>query len=180
MLIDKSLKEQKIILKNYLGRYYRARNKKDILRKRIESIKIEIDMPISCIKYSQTPRSITNSISEGAASIPLKILEIEDRIKEQTDNMAIVMLNIMEIMDYLPENSLEREIMEYRHIDCMPWNQICKETHMARSSCNEYYNKGIESLLNNPNIKLKLEAFIKDEEKRIVNPYANSGHNRTF
>ena len=177
MLVNEPLKEQKIALKRYLGKYYRARNKKAILINRRESLKNEIEMPISGIKYCQIPRSITNSISDGAASIPLIISEIESRIKEQTDNMAIAMLNIMDIMELLPEDSMEREIMEYRHIDCMPWKIICDAAHMARSSCNEYYNKGLELLLKNPNIIIKLEEFIKEESQ--IHCEENSGHNRT-
>lgn len=165
MVKEKSLKEQKIVLREYLGQYYRALEKKKVLQKRRESLRYEMNMPISGMRYSAVPRSITNNIGEGAASISYRIAEIDERIMEQTNDMSKAMLNIMDIMDFLAADSIEREILEYRHIDCMSWKNVTERAHMVRSSCAAYYNRGLEKLLEYNWVIFKLEAYEKKKEE---------------
>lgn len=175
MIEGKTIKEKKAILKKYLGQYYRARGKKDVLKERRESLRREMEMPISCIRYSAVPKSITNSIGEGAASISYRIAEIDERIENQTNDMSLAMLNVMDIMDFLPSDSIEREILEYRHIDCMSWKEITEQAHMVRSSCTSYYAKGLEMLLQYPRVLYKIDLFCEKEEER-----KQSGENRKY
>lgn len=110
------------------------------------------------------PRSQTNSVGDGPATQVIRAMEIEDRIESQKAEMAKTMLNVMKIMDFLPTDSTERSMLEYRHIDCLSWKQVCKEANMTRTPCNKYYNAGIDKLLTYKKVQSILQEFASSQE----------------
>ncbi len=140
------VQEQKELLKRYLGQYYKVRAKKKQLETRLYNFREDMT-GIKGMQYSPVPRSKTNKVGDGPATLVIHAMEIEERIEKQKEEMAVAMLNVMKIMDFLPVDSTERVILEYRHIDCLSWKQIEKEMHITRTPCNKYYNLGIEKLL---------------------------------
>lgn len=116
------------------------------------------------MQYSPVPRSQTNSVGDGPATQVIRAMEIEDRIESQKAEMAKSMLNVMKIMDFLPTDSTERSILEYRHIDCLSWKQVCKEANMTRTPCNKYYNAGIDKLLTYKKVQSILQEFASSQE----------------
>lgn len=150
--------EQKLLLKQYLGQYYYAKMKKKQLEARLRTFR-ENMLGTKGMQYSPVPRSQTNSVGDGPATQVIRAMEIEDRIESQKAEMAKTMLNVMKIMDFLPTDSTERTILEYRHIDCLSWKQVCKESHMTRTPCNKYYNAGIDKLLTYKKVQSILQEF---------------------
>lgn len=150
--------EQKRLLKQYLGQYYNARAKKKQLETRLRNFREDMT-GTKGMQYSPVPRSQTNSVGDGPATPVIRAMEIEERIESQKAEMAAAMLNVMKIMDFLPVDSTERAILEYRHIDCLSWKQVCKEVHLSRSSANDYYDKGIEKLLTFKKVHKILKEF---------------------
>lgn len=138
--------EQRQFLKRYLEQYYNARAKKKQLETRLYNFREDMT-GIKGMQYSPVPHSKTNKVGDGPATLVIYATEIEERIEKQKEKMAVAMLNVMKIMDFLPVDSTERAVLEYRHIDCLSWRQITKEMHMTRTPCNRYYNLGIERLL---------------------------------
>ena len=65
----------------------------------------------------------------------------------------------MDTLDFLPPDSTEKYIMELRHIDCMSWADIQRTTHLTRSPCYDYYNKGLDRLLTYGKVIEQLGAF---------------------
>ena len=126
------VEEQKLLLKQYLGQYYYAKMKKKQLEARLRTFR-ENMLGTKGMQYSPVPRSQTNSVGDGPATQVIRAMEIEDRIESQKAEMAKTMLNVMKIMDFLPTDSTERSILEYRHIDCLSWKQVCKEANMTRT-----------------------------------------------
>lgn len=151
---------QKIWIKSYLGQYYWARNKKRQLERRLQTFRQEM-IGTKGMQYSPVPHSQTNSIGDGPASMVIRAMEIEEQIESQKEQMANAMLNVMKMMDFLPAESTERIILEYRHIDCLSWKQIAREMNYSRASCNNYYNAGIEKLLTFKKVQKMLEEYSK-------------------
>ena len=87
--------------------------------------------------------------------------DIEERIYTQKEEVEKAIVRVMDILDYLPQDSLEREICELRHIDMKPWKDIQESIPMSRSQCNKKYNKAIEMLLN----KGRIERMIEENEE---------------
>jgi hypothetical protein len=157
------VEEQKLLLKQYLGQYYYAKMKKKQLEARLRTFR-ENMLGTKGMQYSPVPRSQTNSVGDGPATQVIRAMEIEDRIESQKAEMAKTMLNVMKIMDFLPTDSTERSILEYRHIDCLSWKQVCKEVHLSRSSANDYYDKGINKLLEFKKVQATIQEFASTQE----------------
>jgi hypothetical protein len=160
---EEKSEKQRIILQQYLGQYYRAKMKKKQLETRLRDFRENMGS-IKGMDYSPVPRSQTNKVGEGAASEVIRVIEIEERIEIQKKEMQETMLNVMKIMDFLPVDSTERIIMEYRHIDCIGWKQICREVNYSRSTCNDYYRAGIEKLLAFKKVQKIIADFSKSKE----------------
>lgn len=115
------------ILKKYLQRYYRTRKQQETLQARLQRLRQEF--------------------RDGESS------EIEARLKAQKQEAKNSTLQIMEILDFLPQGSTERTIMELRHIDCKTWAQVQRAVFLTPSPCYERYNKGLDSLLGNTKVR---------------------------
>ena len=122
-----------------------------------------MDSPIGGYGYSPVNYGGTNKTGAGAASFVYRISEIETRIENQKNNTEKALLKVMDIMDFLEENSTERMVLELRFIDCKNWTNIEKEMHLSRSSLFNYRNKGLEKLLGFK----KVCQILKDFEGRI-------------
>lgn len=152
------VEKQRLLLKKYLGQYYAARIKKRQLEIRLQTFRQDM-VGTKGMQYSPVPRSQTNKVADGSASMVVRAIEIEDRIESQKAEMNTAMLNVMKIMDFLPTDSIERSILEYRHIDCLSWKQVCKETNYSRQSCINYYNVGIDKLLTFKKVQKMIADF---------------------
>lgn len=158
-------KLDKKVLKEYLGQVYRKRNYIRTLESRLSELNFELRHPISSVQYSATPRSKTNRISDKTASLAMKREEIQERIIEQKEGLARSILLIMDLMNILPEYSLEREIVELRHIDCKDWYDICEIVSLTRTPCNAHYNAGMEQILSSKRGKEILRGYQEKKDK---------------
>jgi len=150
--------ESRRILKRYLSQYFRAKEKQSALRSRLADLQEELRHPGVRIPPPDSTYQKGGS-SSGAASLTFKIADIEDRIQKQIGIEAKSVSDIMDILDFLPADSLERDILEFRHIDCKPWGEIMSLVHLTRSPCFEYYNKGLDKLLAFKKVRVTLEKF---------------------
>lgn len=109
------------ILKKFLQRYYRMRKQQETLQARLQRMRSEFRDNEST--------------------------EIEAKLRTQKREAKKSTLQIMEILDFLPQGSTERTIMELRHIDCKTWTQVQRAAFLTPSPCYERYNKGLDALL---------------------------------
>lgn len=144
------------ILKWLLDQIKRAENHKRQLDERLKRINAERAMPVGGIGYDPMPRN--SGTGEGAASIVLKLADIEDRIYEQKSEIEKAIVRVMDILDYLPVNSLEREICELRFIDLKKWEVIEAEIPMSHTQCNKIFNDALNTLLSFPRIRKMVDA----------------------
>ncbi len=63
--------------------------------------------------------------------------------------MARAVQNVMDLIDLLPMGSMERAVVEMRHIDSRKWERIASEVHMSRSRVIDYYNAALDALVAN-------------------------------
>ncbi len=151
------------MLKNYLGQYYRAKIKERQLEQRLKDLMVEKSNPMPGRGYSPVPHSTTNSVNDGpAAALMIRQEEIEERIKAQQGEIQKKLLNVMNIMDFLPLDSVERTILESRHIDCLSWKDVMQEVHMTRTPCNKHYNKALDTLLEYKRIQKLIEDYVRE------------------
>lgn len=134
-------------VKRYLQQYYAAKQKKRILEERRRTLSAELRGP-STPAYRAMPSSRPVH-PDGAGAVVFQIAEAEERIEAQQAEMARTVQNVMDLIDLLPVGSTERTVVEMRHIDCKPWEQIARAIYMSRSAIFNYYNAALDMLARN-------------------------------
>lgn len=156
-------KELIVALKNYLGQYYKAKFKRKQLEVRLKNFREEM-VGAKGISYSPVPRGQSGVTTSKTEDYVVKALEIEDRIMKQQVEVQRAMLAVMEVMDFLPIDSVERSVLEYRHIDCLPWKFIIARMSYSKASCHNYYNAGIDMLLRCVKVQETLQKYIESNK----------------
>mgnify|MGYP002508885312 CR=1 FL=1 len=97
------------------------------------------------IRYSLVlvARLFTSSTVRASVSGVLYVKSALYRMA-QREEMAMAVLRVMDMIDLLPQNSMERTVVELRHIDCKGWEQIAREVYMSRSAVFNYYNAALD------------------------------------
>lgn len=147
-------------VKEYLQQYHMARERKQMLERRHDTLVRDLRDPAPGSQYRTMPANRQNT-SEGAVSVVFRLAEVEDRIEEQRKAMGKAVLQVMDLIDLLPENSMERTVVELRHIDCKKWERITKEVHMSRSRVNDYYNAALDIILANSRAQKMVQKYIE-------------------
>ncbi len=150
-------------VKEYLQQYHMARERRRMLERRHDVLARELRAPAPGSTYMTMPASHPAADSEGAVSVVFRLAEVEDRIEAQRAAMGRAVTMVMDLIDLLPENSMERTVVvEMRHIDCKKWDRICKEVHMSRSRVNDYYNAALDTILSNKRAQKLVQDFEQD------------------
>lgn len=163
--MKKKSEEERNILRSFLWKYNDCKKRKKQLETRLKDIQREMSMPIGGIGYSPTPHSTTNKIGPGAAGFTIKMAEIEERILKQNEEMERSMIEIMDAMNFLDEEDVDRRIMEYRYIDGKDWKNIESIEHMTRQAANKHLNNGLDKLLSFKKIQTIVEKQKRLEEE---------------
>lgn len=142
--------DDKALLKRYLSQYYKAKKRQDLLKDRLNRIKYELQH--GCGKEPDLPLTI-------------KLSEIEDRISRQASIEAAAILDIMQVLDFLPVDSDEREVMELRHIDHKSWSEIRKTVYFSARQCHRIHESGLKILFGYKQVRQRLTDF-KDKLER--------------
>lgn len=147
--------KDELVLKWMLGQIGRAKKRKKQLDERLMEINEERNSPIGGVGYEPLPRN--GGIGNGAASILFKLADIEERIYAQKTEIEKSIVRVMDILEYLPIDSLEREVCELIYIDGKKMAVVEKEIPMSRAQCYNKLNAAIAMLLTQPRIKAMVE-----------------------
>lgn len=153
-------------VKEYLQQYHMARERKRILERRHDNLVRELRAPTVGSPYRTMPSRKAQPNADGAVSVVFRIAEVEERIEEQREAMEKTVLLVMDLIDLLPQNSVERTVVELRHIDCKKWERICQEVHMSRSRVNDYYNDALRTIAENERARKLVERFMSAQAPR--------------
>ena len=165
MKTTKTADNERDAIKEYLQQYHTARRMKRILERRHEALMRELRSPgPGSSAFRATPPS-HNGQTDGAVSVVFRIAEVEERIENQREEMAKAVLRVMDMIDLLPQNSMERTVVELRHIDCKGWEQIAREVYMSRSAVFNYYNAALDLLLSYKRAGKLAEEYTKKNAK---------------
>lgn len=133
------------VLQDFLASYRLARLRLEKLKVRHRTLIEDMETPLKGAKYDSMPSN--DAASEGAAAIIYKIAEIEGKIKEQCQTMSLYCVKVMEILDFLPDTSEGKLILELRYIDGMELIDICENICKSRSSCYRQEIQALDELL---------------------------------
>ena len=154
---EEPLSEDAELLIRYLEQYTNCKDKQKRLEIRRKNILREFDHPLTGINYDGMPKG--NTISVGSAALAYRLDEIDSRILQQQNRAAKLLLDVMNVLEFLPENELERDVLEARYIDCYPWNKTCAAVHLSRSAAYRYLKDGINQLLTFKKVQKIVEEY---------------------
>ena len=158
----KDINHRKELLKNYLNRYNKTKNRIRELEKTHNTILTDSQFPQYSTGYKEFPRVQSSGISEGAASFSLKLSEIEDRIAEQKNQLSNLIIEILDILNYLPPDSEERSLLELKYIQNKRCEDICAALYISRSKYFYLLDKTLNSLLVFKKVNVILEQYQND------------------
>nr|DAF90789.1 MAG TPA: Protein of unknown function (DUF722) [Myoviridae sp. ctp7F23] len=167
--MDRDEKEDREILKFVLEQIYRAKRRKGQLDRRLENLKRDMQ---SAPGSQGRGRRTSGDHGDGTANLVVKKSSIEERIERQKDNVSISIEKTMDLLELLPETSLEREIMELRHLDMKDWKDIADSIYMSRSQCNKRYNAGLDYLLQQEGVQVLVDENRAVYQKHLAQKMA--------
>ena len=151
-------------VKRYLQQYHVAKRIKGILEERRRTLSEELRAPVSGRQFGTAAKKSANQ--DKTVSGVIRLSEIEERIETQREETAKAVLNVMDMIDLLPVNSVEKSVVEMRHIDGMTWERIADTIPMARSSVIAHYNDALEILLTYKRTEKLVGDFTKAQRQR--------------
>lgn len=149
-------KTQRDILKWILGKATRAKRHRMELEERLARIREEIKAPIGSPGYEPLPSAMETGA--GAATLILKLAEIEERIQGQKKEIEDAYVMVMDIINLIPVSETARRIFELRHLDDLSFTKAAKEIPISRQGAYKIYNKTLSRLLEFPEIKKMIDG----------------------
>lgn len=155
---------ERATVKCYLQQYRAAKQKQRILEERYRTLTAELRWPSIASSLRSMPAAKAVH-PEGAGALVFRIAEVEARIEAQQVEMARAVQNVMDLIDLLPIGSMGRTVVEMRHIDCWPWEQITREIHMSQSRVIDYYNAALDALAKSDEAREIVGAVVPTSER---------------
>lgn len=175
MQSEETLKD---LLKLYLEQYSKKRKRKNDLSQRLGNFREEM-FGNKAIRYSTMPKNQTNRVANEPLDFRVKCEEIENRIEKERRNAASAMLKVMDVLNFL-DDSIEKDVLEYRYLDGYQWKTIEKKMSLSKSRCIDYHNMGIKKLLEYKKIRAVLEEFAIDFQNREEEANALAGKEEKY
>ena len=174
---DIRLSDNQDALSAFLWQYSDCIRRKKTLERRRREILKEFDMPLSGVSMDGMPKG--GGASSGCAAISIRLDDIEQKIREQTESATKILSDILDVIELLDDNTPERGIIESRYIDRMGWEKVCQENNFSRTHAIRYWKKGLDDLLAKKRTKdimkkygyeVKEEKKVKEDHPRIKEP----------
>ena len=155
---DKKLSDEAGSLNQYLYQYKDCiRSKKNLMRRR-EEIKAELKNPLSAVRTEKISTG-KGKMKDRSVDILFRLDEMAERIQGQIETAEKKLTGIMNLLDYLPADSLSRAIMENLYIDRWGWDKICNENHISMSQAKRYWKQGLYKMLEFEKVKIIVKNY---------------------
>lgn len=152
---DKRLTKEAEFLNEYLSQYGNCIKRKRILERRKKEILIEFEHPLSGVCLNGMPKGSSSGV--GCAAISFMLEDIKIQIDEQTEKATKLLSDTMEIISFLPQNTIERSIVENKYIDRFNWDRVCAVNNISRTPAIRQWKKGLYKLLEVEKVKQILQ-----------------------
>lgn len=162
IFLDNALSPEAESLNRYLGQYGRLKRAKHSLEDMRKEIISEFDSPLHSVVMDGMPKA-QGTVSNGAASLSLKLSDIEYRIKLQEEKMVTMVNQIMEICCMLPMDSSERMILEKRYIAGKSWHNISNEISYSKAGTIIHWKRGLYMLLEFEKVRDVVSDWVHQE-----------------
>lgn len=151
--------DRKDLLKKYLNRYNAANRRIAEISSTHDIILQNSNSPQYGSGYKTFPRVQGGGVSQGAASFSLRLSEIEDRLSSEKEQLNRLIIDILDILDYLEPTSDARSILEMKYIQSKNDNYIYKALYISRTKYFECLSSALTLLLTFDRINTILDEY---------------------
>lgn len=79
--------------------------------------------------------------------ISMIIADVQKQIDKQIRHNAMLLVQVKDVLNYLPDNSIHRKILDAVYIDGMNWARVERHFHYSEASVKRYAAEGLDELL---------------------------------
>ena len=148
---SKDIKERNEQVKKWLWRYREA--KKDLHRLEEELQELtESQESTGAIEYTDMPKGGGNQ--SDLSNYMVEREKIWKKIHKARYRRIMIFQEIKNVIERLPSAD-EREVMSYRYLRLMTWEQICVKTEYSWKQVHRYHSKALN------NVEIRVNTYIK-------------------
>ena len=127
--------------KEYLSQAYRLN---DLIKSNEQEIADlnELKCSLGGIDYSKDRVQTSSSGDAGFTKIVAKITDLERIIREDTERMLTLKLNIRESINAVPDNE-QRLALKLRYLNFMSWDEVAEQMGVAQRTAIRIHDIGI-------------------------------------
>lgn len=151
------------VIIDYLKQYKHLRRNKENQEERLKTILADLSDPI-------VGKGFEGSITGFSAGSPQERLmeKLEEALTDYTkgqgiriESIAVALMGVMNIIELLPDNSDEHEILLLRYIDALPWQEAADKMHMTMRNAFYCHDRAIDQIIKNPKTLILIEPYAK-------------------
>lgn len=140
------MKMNREFIKTCLNQYRLAVERKRIIERRYDMLLNELRHPGIGSSIKSMPPVDGGKQGDGAMAVIFRADEIRQRYESEIEIMQNTLIGVMDLIALLPPNSVERSILELRHIDGRRWDFVAATVHLSRSRAHDYYDNALDFL----------------------------------
>lgn len=155
--------ERKELLKEYLNRYNKAKNRIKALEMTIKTICDDAAVPYHS-SYNKDVKVQSSPTADGMLYVAIRLEEVYERIDKQRKQLMEIMLDVLDILEFLPIDSDERIVLEMNYIQNRSDKAIYSSMYISKSQFYKIKNKALNALLRYSKVNKILNRFERELE----------------
>lgn len=155
--------ERKKLLSLYLNRYNKAKNRIATLEETEKAIRNDMKSPYQS-SYSKDVKVQSSPSADALPSFLIRIEEIRERIRDQQMQSVKLVVEIMNILDFLLTESDERNILEMKYIQKKSDKAIYNSMYISKSQFYKLRNKALDELLRYAKVNQIIDLYERELE----------------
>ena len=155
--------ERKELLKLYLNRYNKAKNRIEALEMTRKAICADAEVPYHS-SYSKDVKVQSSPSADGMLCVAIRLEEVNERIDKQRKQLSRLVLDILTILEFLPVDSDERTVLEMKYIQKRSDKAIYSSMYISKSQFYKIRNKAFNTLLRYSKVNKILNKFERELE----------------
>lgn len=154
--------ERRELLKLYLNRYNKTKNRIKELDKTYHTILSDAEVPYQSSYSKDTKVRSSSSGNNGMLNILVRLEEIKERIETQKKLLVELAVKIFDVLDFLPVESEWRSLLEMKYIQKQSDKAIYRSLYISKSQFYKLLNQALDELLRYSKVNKILDDFEKE------------------
>ncbi len=125
----------------------RNNNERNLLRKFLKQYSAAVLERERLENQKKTIESEYFSVECNIVGVSMIASDVQKQIDEQIRYNANLLVQIKDVLNYLPENSIQRKILDALYVDGMNWIKIERHFNYSSASVKRYAAEGLDKLL---------------------------------